>query len=92
MTTDEKCMCDQNNFIYKSVQRTHRNQFNFMFMLQLLFKMVSCLQAAIIFVYVYGLITLMARNFDGVEQNTFIEGVVTYVPAMPSLQVGINCI
>jgi hypothetical protein len=34
----------------------------------------------------------MARNFDGVEQNTFMEGVVTYVPAMPSLQVGINCI
>nr|CAH0107626.1 unnamed protein product [Daphnia galeata] len=46
----------------------------------------ALIQAAIIFVYVYGLITLMARNFDGVEQNTFMEGVVTYVPAMPSLQ------
>ncbi|XP_046635228.1 bestrophin-4-like [Daphnia pulicaria] len=46
----------------------------------------ALIQAAIIFVYVYGLITLMSRNFDGAEKDVFLEGFVSYVPAMPSLQ------
>ncbi len=32
----------------------------------------------------------MSRNFDGAEKDVFLEGFVSYVPAMPSLQVRIS--
>ena len=54
------------------------------------FKLYYVKKAAIIFVYVYGLITIMARNFDGIEKNEFMEEFVSYVPAMSSLQIRIS--
>lgn len=46
-------------------------------------------QAAIIVVYTYGLMTLMARNFDDADSAGFMTGIVNYFPIIPSLQVRI---
>jgi hypothetical protein len=44
-------------------------------------------KAAIIVVYVYGVFTLMARNFDGVDKSVLLGGIVNYFPAFSSIQV-----
>ncbi|XP_046635190.1 bestrophin-4-like [Daphnia pulicaria] len=46
----------------------------------------ALIQAAIIVVYVYGLVTLMARNFEEAGNSGFLEGIVNYFPVIPSLQ------
>jgi hypothetical protein len=42
---------------------------------------------AVIVVYLYGVFTLMARNFDGVEKSVLLGGIVNYFPAFSSIQV-----
>nr|CAH0107627.1 unnamed protein product [Daphnia galeata] len=46
----------------------------------------ALIQAAIIVVYVYGVFTLMARNFDGVDKSVLLGGIVNYFPAFSSIQ------
>ncbi|KZS08605.1 Uncharacterized protein APZ42_027263 [Daphnia magna] len=46
----------------------------------------ALIQAAIIVVYTYGLMTLMARNFDDADSAGFMTGIVNYFPIIPSLQ------
>ena len=41
-------------------------------------------------VYVYGLVTLMARNFEEAGNSGFLEGIVNYFPVIPSLQVRVS--
>lgn len=44
-------------------------------------------QAAIIVVYAYGFLTLMARGILDGDKNSLTEGIVAYFPLIPSLQV-----
>jgi hypothetical protein len=46
-------------------------------------------QAAIIIVYAFGLLTLMARNLDedNEEENKLANNIVSYFPILPSMQV-----
>lgn len=46
----------------------------------------ALIQAAIIVVYAYGLVTLMARNFEEAGSSGFLEGIVNYFPVIPSMQ------
>lgn len=49
------------------------------------------LKAAIIVVYTYGLVTLMARNFEEAASSEFLEGIVNFFPVIPSMQVYAFC-
>nr|CAH0107629.1 unnamed protein product [Daphnia galeata] len=46
----------------------------------------ALIQAAIIVVYTYGLVTLMARNFEEAASSEFLEGIVNFFPVIPSMQ------
>ncbi|XP_046447376.1 bestrophin-1-like [Daphnia pulex] len=46
----------------------------------------ALIQVAVIVVYLYGIFTLMARNFDGVEKSVLLGGIVNYFPAFSSIQ------
>ncbi|XP_046447356.1 bestrophin-2-like isoform X1 [Daphnia pulex] len=51
-------------------------------------KNIPCalIQAVIIVVYTYGLVTLMARNVEEASSCEFLEVVVNYFPVIPSMQ------
>lgn len=60
------------------------------FFLSLSVNFFSCpKQAAIIIVYAFGLLTLMARNLDeeNEEENKLANNIVSYFPILPSMQV-----
>ncbi|EFX79869.1 hypothetical protein DAPPUDRAFT_104014 [Daphnia pulex] len=46
----------------------------------------ALIQVAVIVVYLYGVFTLMARNFDGVEKSVLLGGIVNYFPGFSSIQ------
>ncbi|XP_032779514.2 bestrophin-4 isoform X2 [Daphnia magna] len=48
----------------------------------------ALIQAAIIMVYAFGLLTLMARNLedDGDEDNHLANNIISYFPILPSMQ------
>lgn len=46
----------------------------------------ALIQAVIIVVYTYGLVTLIARNVEEASSCVFVEVIVNYIPIIPSMQ------